>query len=233
MKGDYWLHSWEIDKTGWRQRRPNTRLVTHWPSLGIAPVTHGIPDAPGQHSAGCVFVPLCGDSPDLLWLAEAGYQVVGSELSAIAAERFFKDSSLSFTIRDNGDSVSYVGDRITIICGDFFNLSSELLGPVSAVYDRAATVAMPPDMRPAYAARLASLTPEGARMMLISMAYDQAKMKGPPFSVPAGDVQALYGDTFAIEVVNTSEGPDILGNLSERGLTTLKETVYCLTRLSD
>jgi len=107
------------------------------------------------------------------------------------------------------------------------------VGPVAAVYDRAATVAMPADMRPAYAAKLASLCPDGARVMLISMAYDQDKMKGPPFSVPEDEVQAIYGDSFAIKVVNTSEGPDILGNLRERGLNTLKETVYCLTRHID
>lgn len=227
MKGDYWLNSWEIDKTGWRQRRPNTRLVAHWSSLGVAPeVAQGAPTKR-------VFVPLCGDSPDLLWLAEAGYEVIGSELSDIAAKRFFDDASIAFTIRDNHGFACFESDQITIICGDFFELSERQVGHVDAVYDRAATVAMPEDMRPAYAARLASLCPAGARMMLISMAYDQDKMKGPPFSVPEHDVRALYGSDYAIEVVNTSEGPDILGNLRERGLNTLKETVYCLTRLPD
>ena len=226
MKGDYWLDSWESDKTGWRQRRPNTRLVAHWQTLGIEPQVD-------DDEANRVFVPLCGDSPDLLWLADAGYQVIGSELSEIAAKRFFDEASLAFTIRDNAGFVSYQGDKITIICGDFFDLPVALVGPVAAVYDRAATVAMPADMRPAYAAKLASLCPDGARVMLISMAYDQDKMKGPPFSVPEDEVQAIYGDSFAIKVVNTSEGPDILGNLRERGLNTLKETVYCLTRHID
>ena len=37
-----------------------------------------------------------------------------------------------------------------VFVGDFFDLTNSLLGAVDAIYDRAALVALPPDMRQAY-----------------------------------------------------------------------------------
>lgn len=47
---------------------------------------------------------------------------------------------------------------IDIFQGDIFALDAETLGPVDAVYDRAALIALPPDMRPRYAAHVTAIT---------------------------------------------------------------------------
>jgi thiopurine S-methyltransferase len=55
-------------------------------------------------------------------------------------------------------------------------------------------------------------------------------MKGPPFSVPDSDVHKLLGPYFEVEQLAHSSGPDRLGNLADRGLDTMEEHVYRITR---
>ena len=45
-----------------------------------------------------VFVPLCGNSADMLWLAEKGHSIVGVELTAKYIKSFFKKSELEFEV---------------------------------------------------------------------------------------------------------------------------------------
>ena len=100
-----------------------------------------------------------------------------------------------------------------------------------AVYDRASLIALPPEMRQRYAAKLAELLSAGSKILLITLAYDQEQMKGPPFSVPDDEVEQLYKEAFSIERLGSSAGPDIVGNLSDRGLKTASESVFLLTRI--
>ena len=43
-----------------------------------------------------VFVPLCGKSKDMAWLARRDYHVYGVEISPIAIEQFFKENKIKF-----------------------------------------------------------------------------------------------------------------------------------------
>ncbi|MGB5485800.1 MAG: thiopurine S-methyltransferase, partial [Lysobacterales bacterium] len=61
-----WHSRWESGNTGWHQPGGSSALRKFWPGL---------------HPGGRVLVPLCGKSPDLLWLAKQGYDVTGVELS--------------------------------------------------------------------------------------------------------------------------------------------------------
>ena len=118
-------------------------------------------------------------------------------------------------------------------CGDFFSLSEELLpaAPI-AVYDRAALIALPPPMRARYAEKLGELLPTGSKILLITLIYDPAQMNGPPFSVTNPEVESLYSKLFDIEKIADSHGPDIVGNLADRGLQDAAESVFVLTRNS-
>lgn len=42
-----------------------------------------------------VFVPLCGKSLDMIWLAQQGHEVIGVELSPVAVEDFFRENGLN------------------------------------------------------------------------------------------------------------------------------------------
>ena len=105
-----------------------------------------------------------------------------------------------------------------------------LLGTVHAAYDRAALVALPPDLRARYATQFAELMPPGSKSLLIGFEYDDTLKPGPPFSVDREEVERLYGPAFEIREL---ERIDIIASspkFSAAGVTELYETVYELTR---
>lgn len=194
-----WLARWREGRTRFHEGRPNDLLVHHAAQL-----------------AGCrrVLVPLCGKAEDLAFLAARGHDVVGIELAEQAVQAFFAERDLAPSIARRGPFVAYeIGPgnvaaeptagpagAITLLTGDFFAVSPELLGPVDALYDRAALVALPPELRPPYLARLRALVPAGAPALVITYEYDQAAVAGPPFSVLEADLRTLYAGA-AVELL--------------------------------
>jgi thiopurine S-methyltransferase len=195
-QGD-WLGRWRDGRIGFHEDRPNDLLVHHAARL-----------------AGCrrVLVPLCGKSEDLAFLAARGHAVIGVELAEQAVRAFFAEHDLAPAVTPRGPLVAYeVGPgavwaaepgtadaaagpagAITLLVGDFFAVTPELLGPVDALYDRAALIALPPELRPRYVARLRALVPAGAPALVITLEYDQAVMAGPPFAVLEPELRGLY-----------------------------------------
>ena len=81
-------------------------------------------------------MPLCGKSVDMLWLHEH-YAVLGVELSPVAVEAFFTENGLEPEHGRQGTFSVYETGRLTLLCGDFFDLQPGQLDQVRAVYDRA------------------------------------------------------------------------------------------------
>ena len=212
----FWHSKWEQNQLGFHQEKVNSRLVKYWPLL----------NAPAHGKA---FVPLCGKSLDMCWLAEQ-QPVLGNELSDIAVRDFFSENTLTPHVTTDGDFSLYRANNIEVLCGDFFDLTQDHLKNVVSVFDRAALIALPADLRARYADHLGDILVSGASVLLISMQYDESKMNGPPFSVPENEVNILFQDNFSVEKIAESSGPDILGNLKERGLDTLTEEVFILIR---
>ena len=211
MDRDFWLERWELDQTGFHQNEVNPYLMRHGHRLGSR-----------------VFVPLCGKSLDMSWLARQGSEVLGVELSPIAVRAYFEENGLSATCRPFGKFESCGAQGIRILCGDFFDLKREDMEGVSAVYDRASMVALPPEMRERYVAHLMSILPRGTRILLITFDYPQAEMQGPPFAVSVEEVERLYRDLASIELL---EQADVLEpRFAERGVTRMQENVFLLTR---
>ena len=221
MKAERWRASWQKGKIGFHQKRVNSRLEQFWPTMGLS-------------TDAAVLVPLCGKTLDMLYLQEAGHAVVGVELSEIAAEAFFAENQLTFERRETGNLQEFTGigkaAGLRLLVGDIFELSASQTGPLKAFYDRAALIALPPEMRQRYAVKLTSLLPSGALGLLISIIYDPSKMNGPPFSVTDEEVHALFADNFDVQEIDNSKGPERLGNLANRGLDTMEERVYRLMR---
>ena len=222
MESNFWHTRWQADKIGFHQSRYNSRLTSLWPSLQLPQGAE-------------VFVPLCGKSLDMLWLHEQGFKVLGVELSEIASAAFFDENELTYETSTVGSLQLFTGTQkaagIRIYAGDMFAMKPAQTAGVSAVYDRASLVAMPSEMRQQYVDQLAALLPAQATDILISMNYDPSKMKGPPFSVPDEEVRTLLEPYYTLSVLEHMEGPDRLGNLSDRGLDTLEEHVYRITRI--
>jgi thiopurine S-methyltransferase len=221
MQQDFWHERWNSGRIGFHEPLGDPRLPARWASIS-APT-------PSR-----VLVTLCGKSVDMMWLASQGHAVVGVELSPVAARAFFAEGGLPFTVEECGAFVAYRSTRsdrdVTILVGDFFALDAERLGEVHAVYDRAATVALPEDLRARYAEHLTRLVPAGAAVLLIALEYEAGCMQAPPFPVTDAAVRALFAPGFAIDLVEEVSGPEVAGRLRDRGLQTMTERAYRLRR---
>jgi thiopurine S-methyltransferase len=217
MDAAFWLHRWQEGRIGWHQEEVSLLLERLWAELELSP-------------AGRVLVPLCGKSRDLAWLAGQGHRVLGVEISPLAVETFFREQGVTPNIRELAPFQSWSAGPVEILCGDFFALSRELLGPVEGFYDRAALVALAPPMRRRYSAHLAELLAPGNRGLLLSLEYPQAEIEGPPFAVDETEVQALFGRAFGGRLLHTLDALENNPQLAERGLSRLHEKAYLLRR---
>lgn len=218
MQPAFWHKRWHAGQIGFHQSAVDRHLKTHWPDLGLA-------------SDSLVFVPLCGKSLDLLWLRERHHSVAGVELSAVALESFCMEQGIPARRRVLEQFDVYEAPKLRLYRGDFFALTPELLGPVSAVFDRAALISWAPELRADYVAHITALTSPGTQTLLVTMEYTQLEMAGPPFSVGADEVDRLYAGSHSVQRLSKEA---VLANeprLRSRGLTQLSVVCYRLTRL--
>jgi thiopurine S-methyltransferase len=216
MEKEFWLERWQLQEIGFHQDEVNPYLRQYWQEL------HAVRD-------GIVFVPLCGKSRDMLWLREQGHTVLGVELSPIAVHAFFEESGRIPQHAAGGRFDSCEADGFRILCGDFFDLRREDLANVSAVYDRASLIALPPDMRERYVRHLASILPPATQIMLITVDYPQQEMQGPPFAVSAGEVAALYREHAEVRLLAQLDVLEQNPRFQQRGLSRLHENIFLLT----
>ncbi|MGH8595225.1 MAG: thiopurine S-methyltransferase [Gammaproteobacteria bacterium] len=180
MDPDFWLTKWRANEIGFHQTEIHPLLADHW--AGHWPPLNALR----------VLVPLCGKSRDLVWLRERGHVVIGFELSPIAVEAFFAEQGLRPLIVNDGPFTRYEAGGITIYCGDFFQASTERCGSFTAVYDRAALIALASEQRDTYAATLRRLCLLGARGLLITVEYPLDTIAAPPFSIEGPEVMARF-----------------------------------------
>ena len=193
MDASFWHNRWQTNQTGWHEPAVNPLLTTHFPSLNV-------------HPGGRVFVPLCGKSLDLGWLLSCGYAIAGAELSELAVTQLFAELGIDAHISEVGKHRLFHGEKIDIFVGNIFELSRELLGPVDAVYDRAALVALPKATRIQYSTHLKTIT-ASAPQLVIGYEYDQTVVAGPPFSVTPEELHRHYGDGYTLTLLARVEVP--------------------------
>lgn len=223
MQHSFWHEKWKSNEIGFHQNEVNKLLLKHWPSLDIA-------------ENDTVLVPLCGKSLDLVWLRSQGYRVVGVELSEIALDELASSltDKLGLSIHKtefNQDALSakYEGDGVLLYAGDFFAVTAAMIGKVSAVYDRAALVALPATLRPNYCAHLQEVCQQ-APQLIFTFDYDQRAMSGPPFSVPAAEIHINYQSYYQnIELLEIRDIIEHEPKFKNRGLSSFKQLVYLVS----
>ena len=215
MEKDFWLERWEREEIGFHQDEVNPYLRQYWQELQLA-------------RDGVGFVPLCGKRSDMLWLREQGHQVLGVELSALAVQAFFMENGYTPQHTTRGKFDRCEANGIRILCGDFFDLGRDDLAKVSAVYDRASLIALPPEMRERYVRHLVSILPPATQILLITLDYPQPKMQGPPFSVTSEEVEALYRKHAEVHLLAQLDVLSKNPRFQERGLSRLQESIFLL-----
>ncbi len=211
MDCDFWLEKWISGDTKFDQGKPNPNLLENWARLVSKPSN--------------VFVPLCGRSIDLRWLSEQGHNVLGVELSAVAIESFFDGLKIAYSKKAEGTFTRYESQSISILEGDFFELSVDHLKEVQAVYDRAWIVAFPPALRAKYAEHLKKIVPKNSPMLVVSLEYPGGLIDGPPFSVDETELCGLYGES-SVTKLKDEQMSTSHPKFTAAGLETIRETVY-------
>ena len=210
-----WESRWEEGRIGFHLPEVNSYLLRY---SGVL-----LKQAPQS-----VFVPLCGKTLDLPWLAGRTKKVVGVELIRKAVEDFYEENKITHLIHQAGKLQLYSNSSIDIFQGDFFDLNHEHVVPFKAIYDRGSIVAIDPPEREKYVNHLMSFLEPGGRLLLITLEYDQKQMTGPPFSVTANEIEMLLAPFGILELLETN---DILDDrLRNKGLDVTLERVFQLIK---
>ena len=210
MNPEFWHKRWQEKRIGFNQSAVNPLLINYLTHLNL--------------SAGSrVFVPLCGKSIDMVWLAAQGYDVVGVELVESAVKEFFSENRILYTIINHprNPNIKYYhwqheNQKIEILVADIFSLSIEDIDYIDAVYDKAALIALPADMRPDYSEQIRKVS-DNAPQLLITLNYDQSKKDGPPFSINHEQVQQYYGSHY--QICKLASEPSSIGSMPDLKVT--------------
>jgi thiopurine S-methyltransferase len=209
MDASFWHQKWKENKIAFHESEANPMLVKYFKALSLAEGSR-------------VFLPLCGKTLDIAWLLSHGYRVAGAELSKIAIGQLFAELGVEPTIVSVVEVDHYSATNIDIFVGDIFDVSRKILGPVDAIYDRAALVALPEAMRNRYTAHLTEIT-DKAPQLIICYDYDQGCMEGPPFSISNEEVNQHYGERYDLTLMASTHLP---GGM--KGKCPAKENVWLL-----
>jgi SAM-dependent methyltransferase len=151
--------------------------VTPWERIGIGPEVERCIDALPAVSQ--VLVPGCGSARDVRWLADKGFAVDAIDFSAEAIER--------------ARQVLH-GSSARLWQADFFALPDS--SPYDLIFERAFLCALPPRLRPDYAAKMARLLRPGG--LLAGLFYLADTDKGPPFGIAPDALRELLGKDFTL-----------------------------------
>lgn len=193
-----WLKLWRNRDTNFHQTSVNRLLIHFWTNF--------------DHKKGSrVFIPLCGKSLDMLWLLEQGHEVIGVELSPVAVKAFFSENGLQPTKKRVGQFTLWQHDNISILCGDFFELTKTDIGHIDTVYDRAALTALPEDLRPRYVSQLVQITPNDCNVFLLTTEDVEKTFSSENTPHIDNEIEQLYSVNFDIclthveNIVDTSQ----------------------------
>jgi thiopurine S-methyltransferase len=172
-----------------------------------------------------VFVPLCGKTLDMVYLATTlSAKVVGVEGVPKAIDEFIiENPSLQIikpTLGERNEPPKfsrYLGTNIELLTGDFFKLLPEDVSSIAStaaqgepqlfdlVWDRGSMVAIEPKLRDTYVKVLSRLVRPGGIILLSAFdrrsGTEEAKKGGPPFSLNETQIRELYEKELWVESV--------------------------------
>lgn len=217
MEAEFWQEAWKIGKTHFHMSSYNLTLLKFFPKFEIS-------------KEAIVLVPLCGKTLDLIWLRDQGHRVIGVELSELAVLDFFKENNIDFKIEKIEHFKVFTSKNITIYCGDFFNLSKSLIKTISAVYDRAALIALPERMRSKYLKHMSSLIDTNTNVLLLSFERSPQTNHGPPHSIPREEMLTNTKSYFTLSILEETKEKIKSKLLKKEGINHMQRIVYHLVK---
>lgn len=214
MQAEFWLKRWQEENISFHL-------------AGVHPLLKKFHQ---QIFSGCsttnsqVFVPLCGKTNDLRFLSQLNHPVLGCEISLKAVKDFFSEQEIEYTTQPELDFQAFCSNNLKILQGDYFKLVPDQLDQCSAIYDRAALIAMPEGLKQAYVEKIKSLF-EKANMLLITLEYPEHEFQGPPFSVVEQGVESLF-DFAKVKKLYTQDILPKEPRFAAKGITSLYESAY-------
>lgn len=235
--------------TGWHKTQPHHFLQRHGHHIVPNFVAAEQEEDAGAGSGTCipvrVFVPLCGKTVDMAFLAEhpsvtevLGIDGVSKALDEFTAEH--PDLKITPSPSPSPAVDRRSGTSVTLLRGDLFDLTpTSTAGRFHSVLDRASLVAIHPSLRSSYVATTGRLLEPGGRILLVTLdrrrGTDAAREAGPPFSVDEGEVRRLYGGEEWVESVTLLEELDEFENepgrvpyWKEQGLEEMYELCFVI-----
>jgi thiopurine S-methyltransferase len=221
MDKQFWLNKWQENQIHFHQQQIHPLLKKYITSVVKEPTCN-------------VLVPLCGKSLDMTWLVNRGHTVIGSELSKLAIDQYWKEHSLTPTTNNKSDYISTISGNLSLLCGDFFALKKEdiesINGPIDLIYDRAALIALPLEMRIKYYQQMIEISSEQTSWLLIILGYDDKLVNGPPFNIRTEELEEHLSSHFLIELLEENSTEPLGGKFKEARILEMKQKVYSIKK---
>lgn len=238
---DFWNNKWQQGDIGFHKDQYHCALTRYLPEILTS-----YQQKQGSQSLRALF-PLCGKTLDIIGLKNMLLKrsmpatLVGIELSAKAIEEFFQENHDPFEKtsmnHSGGDYVRYQSldhkaeVSTQLYCGDFFQVMNHFSKPsdnFDVIFDRAALIALPIELRPVYAAQcIKHLSPQGM-ILLVTVDYGDRCDLGPPFSLTDQEVQKLYQEK-TIKLLSSQPISVTAGKFEDAGISTLTENIYLVS----
>ena len=216
MEASFWYRSWELGgfHTSFHRKDIHPYVLKYM--------------NPNEIEGKNILVPLCGKTIDLMYLSQYANKVIGVELVEEAILQFFNENNLPLS---QPDSTTYTSGNITIYRLDFMCLTTEQIGPVDWILDRASLVALPYDMRMDYLATIERLSNVGTQQLVITLEYFPL-IGSAPFSITPNEVMEYYDRRHTIRHVEQPGLPNH-GMVRRWNLDFLIEHGFILTKYSN
>lgn len=215
MENEYWINKWQTNDIAFHEKDINADLITYLHEFKL-------------HPGDCIFVPLCGKTRDMLWLADNGLHVVGVELSHVACRDFFIELNVTPDITKQPQFTRYRHNNIELLCGDLFTLTSTDFPVIHAVYDCKALIALPPDIRRKYVDHIVSCFGDKIKILLLTR-ETSCKVNPPPFPIGRDEINLLYDSYFYVQQLKCLSISDIPERLIKKGYIEMTESVYLIS----
>jgi len=165
-----------------------------------------------------ILVPFCGKTLDMKYLYDNGLSVVGVDFSALAVESFFKEHSLTYDVNEYSDGVRVFkhDDRLIIIQGDLFKVTTDIIGGVCDLHwDRGALVAAQACDQQKYINHIKYLLSPNSVSLMEMVEYDTSKHKYPAQCIPPERLKELFGNDFIIEELSRVKNDDMAAGFNK------------------